>query len=168
MVYHNIYKSFLPSYALHCKIMYMVYVLLCCGHTCYSGFPLRAHTNCLTTLSKFWYMNVLHGALRTLTYPTPYGSLSHPGLGWLYVFSSFPPRPPPPPRPPLQQLLPLLSKPFELNLRYLAQGIYGSGEIYWMTFPWPVGNCFCGKFSLEILDVFFQGQALFWPYLRNG
>ena len=56
-------------------------------------------------------------------------SLSHPSLGWLYVFSSFPPPP--------QQLLPLTSKPFQLNLRYLAQRIYGSGEIYWMTFPWP-------------------------------
>ena len=60
-------------------------------------------------------------------------SLSHPGLGWLYVFSSFPPRP----RPPPQKLFPLTSKPFELNLWYLAQRIYGSGETYWMTFPWP-------------------------------
>ena len=58
-------------------------------------------------------------------------SLSHPSLGWLYVFSSFLPRLPP------QQLLPLTSKPFELNHRYLAQRIYGSGEMYWMTFPWP-------------------------------
>ena len=48
--------------------------------------------------------------------------LSHPSLGWLYVFSSFLPHPPP--RPPLQQLLPLMSKPFQLNLRYLAQRIY--------------------------------------------
>ena len=44
-------------------------------------------------------------------------ALSHPGLGWLYVFSSFPPRPPP------QNLFPLTSKPFELNLWYLAQRI---------------------------------------------
>ena len=51
----------------------------------------------------------------------------------LYVFSLFPPRP----RPPLQKLFPLTSKPFELNLWYLAQRIYGSGELYWMTFPWP-------------------------------
>ena len=58
-------------------------------------------------------------------------SLSHPSLGWLYVFSSFPPRPQP------QQLLPLMSKAFELNLRYLAQRIDGSGEMYSMTFPWP-------------------------------
>ena len=54
-----------------------------------------------------------------------------PGLGWLYVFSSFPLCPLP------QQLLPLKSKLFELNLTYLAQRIYGSGEMYWMTFPWP-------------------------------
>ena len=48
--------------------------------------------------------------------------LSHPGLGWLYVFSSCPPRPAPRlPRPPQQKLLPLTSKSFELNLRYLAQ-----------------------------------------------
>ena len=46
-------------------------------------------------------------------------SLSHPGLGWFYVFSPFPPRPPP------QKLFPLTSKPFELNLWYLAQRIYG-------------------------------------------
>ena len=25
----------------------------------------------------------------------------------------------------------------ELNLRYLGQRIYRSGEMYWMTFPWP-------------------------------
>ena len=25
-----------------------------------------------------------------------------------------------------------------------------------------------GKFCLKISDVFFQGQKLFWPYLRNG
>ena len=59
--------------------------------------------------------------------------LSHPSLGWLYVFNSFPPCP----RPPPQKLFPLTSKPFELNLWYLAQRIYGSGEMYWMTFPWP-------------------------------
>ena len=66
--------------------------------------------------------------------------LSHPVLGWLYVFSPFPPRPHPPrPRPLPQKLFPLTSKPFELNLWYLAQRIhvYGSGELYWMTFPWP-------------------------------
>ena len=54
---------------------------------------------------------------------------SHPGLRWLYVFSSFPLRPP-------QQLLPLMSKPFQLNLRYFGQRIYRSVEIY-MTYPWP-------------------------------
>ena len=90
-------------------------------------------------------------------------------------------------------------------LTYLAQRIYGSGEMYWLTFPWPrpkvtavasisknllvcaikwepfshghhlikfwrssVGNCYFGKFSLKILDVFFQGQTLLWPYLSNG
>ena len=65
--------------------------------------------------------------------------LSHPCLGWLYAFSSFPPPRPlqrPPPRPPPQQLLPPMSKLFQLNLRYLAQRIYWSGEMYWMTFPW--------------------------------
>ena len=31
-----------------------------------------------------------------------------------------------------------------------------------------VENCYFGKFSLKISDVFFQGQTLFWPYLRNG
>ena len=67
------------------------------------------------------------------------GPFHNNSLGWLYVFSSFPPRPlrPPPPRPLPQQLLPLTSKPFELNLTYLAQRIYGSGEMYSMAFPWP-------------------------------
>ena len=36
-----------------------------------------------------------------------------------------------------QWLLPLTSKAFELNLRYLRQSIYRSGEMYCMTFPWP-------------------------------
>ena len=61
--------------------------------------------------------------------------LSHPPRsGVTYVFSSFPPDPSP------QQLLPLKSKPVQLNLGYLRQRIYGSGEMYWMTFegfPWP-------------------------------
>ena len=58
--------------------------------------------------------------------------LSHPSLGWLYVFSSFPP-----PRPPPQWLLLLTSKPFELHLRYLGQRKYGSGKMYCVTFGWP-------------------------------
>ena len=41
-----------------------------------------------------------------------------------------------PQRPQQQGLLPLTSKPFELNLRYLGQRIYRSGEMYWMTFLW--------------------------------
>ena len=53
-------------------------------------------------------------------------SLSHPSLGWLYVFSSFPPPPP-------QWLLLITSKPFELDLRYLVQRKYGSGKMYWVT-----------------------------------
>ena len=68
--------------------------------------------------------------------PSSVWYLSHPSVGWLYVFSSFLPRPHPP-RPPPQKLFPLTSKPFDLNLWYLAQRIYGSGEMYWMTFPWP-------------------------------
>ena len=38
---------------------------------------------------------------------------------------------------PLQKLLPLMSKPLELILRYLGQRIHRSGKMYWMTFPWP-------------------------------
>ena len=65
-------------------------------------------------------------------------SLSHPRLGWLYVFSSFPPpRPRPRPPPPPQRLLLLTSKLFELHLRYLGQRKYKSGKMYWMTFWWP-------------------------------
>ena len=59
---------------------------------------------------------------------------SHFGLGWLcfQLISACPQRPLP-----SQRLLPLTSKPFELNLRYLGQRIYRSGKINWMTFPWP-------------------------------
>ena len=73
----------------------------------------------------------------TLTFHLTYDLdlLSHPSLGWLYVFSSFPPPRPPPPPP--QWLLLLTSKPFELPLRYLGQRKYRSGKIYWMTFRWP-------------------------------
>ena len=39
--------------------------------------------------------------------------------------------------PPLQKLLPLMSKAFELILRYLGQRIHRSGKMYWMNFPWP-------------------------------
>ena len=52
-------------------------------------------------------------------------SLNHPGLGWLYVFSSFPPGPS---RPPPQGLLRLTSKLLELNLRYLRQSDIGLGK----------------------------------------
>ena len=163
-----------------------------------------SHEICTWSCFILWYF-IWQLRLQYLKY------LSHPSLGWLYVFSSFPPRPPP------QQLLPLTSKLFELNLRYLAQRIYGSGEMYWMTFLWPwpkvtavasisknllvcaikweprirslqnitgllpwswllpdsILERFCwklyfGKFSFKISDVFFQGQTLFWPYLRNG
>ena len=108
-----------------------------------------------------------------------------------------------------------MSKPFELNLRYLGQRMYRSGKMYSMTFPWPWPGHGCGidkhkfpclhnkvrtthplttklgsyisqvrfitwldfgeillyffsGFSLKISDVFFQGQPLFWTYLRNG
>ena len=43
-------------------------------------------------------------------------------------------------RPPPQKLLSLTSNPFEQNIRYLAQIIYGFGEMYWMTFLWPWPN----------------------------
>ena len=56
--------------------------------------------------------------------------IKSPSLGWLYVFSSFPPPPP-------QWLLLLTSKPFQLNLKYLRQRKYRSWKMYWMTFWWP-------------------------------
>ena len=139
------------------------------------------------SLSLFVPLPVSHFVSLSLLLPCPLTlslSLSHPVLGWLYVFSPFPPRPCPPP----QKLFPLTSKPFELNLWYLAQRIYGSGELYWMTFPWPwpkvtavasisqnVLVCAIKWEPLLFLQIFFknfgcvfQGQTLFWPYLRNG
>ena len=50
-------------------------------------------------------------------YPLPWPVIKSPQSGWLYVFSSFPPPP--------QQLLPLTSKPFELNLK-----IFGTKNIW--------------------------------------
>ena len=38
-------------------------------------------------------------------------------------------------------------------------------NIFWKTFVW---NCYFGNFSLKISNMFFQGQTLFLPYLRNG
>ena len=55
-----------------------------------------------------------------------FNSIKLPHLGWLYFFSSFP-------HP--EKLL--ISKWFELNLRYLGQRKYIPGEMYWMTFLWP-------------------------------
>ena len=54
------------------------------------------------------------------TYTNVFQYLSHPSLGWLYVFRSLLPLRAWPPRVP-QWLLLLSSKLFELNLRYLGQ-----------------------------------------------
>ena len=111
-------------------------VILC------ARFPVMILLKWETTIIQLWYYCNLSLFFRDKISLEIY-SLSHPGLGWLYVLSSFPPPPPPRPhppprqRPPPQQLLPLTSRPFELNLRYLAQRLYGSGEMYWMTSPWP-------------------------------
>ena len=41
---------------------------------------------------------------------------------------------------------------------------------YYLIRCWSssVGNFYFSKFSLKNSDVLFQGQTLFWPYLRNG
>ena len=87
--------------------------------------------------------------------------LSHPGLGWLYVFSSLPPCPLP------QRLLPLMSKPFELNHRYLEQSIYRSGEMYWMTFPCPCPKVMAmALISKNLLVRTIKWEPLIWS-LQN-
>ena len=83
------------------------------------------------TMSTIFALSLQYNNIQGCEIKTIMLWLSHPGLGWLYVFSSFPPSLP------LQQRLPLTSKPLELNLRYLAQRIYGSREMYWMTLSWP-------------------------------
>ena len=60
--------------------------------------------------------------------------LSHPGLGLLYAFSSFPP---PHQSLSLQWLLLFTVKLFKLKLGCLGQRKYRSGKMYWMTFRWP-------------------------------
>ena len=87
--------------------------------------------------------------------------LSHPGLGWQNVFSSFPPRPP------LQRLLHLTSKPFELNFRYFGQRIYRSAEMYWMTFPWPWPKLTAvASISKNLLFCTIKQEPLIWS-LQN-
>ena len=54
----------------------------------------------------------------------------------ILFFSSFPPQCLPL-HLTLQRLLPLSSKPFVPNFTYLGQSIYGSGQLHWMTCPWP-------------------------------
>ena len=69
---------------------------------------------------------LLHGGPLPLNY-----SLSNPGHGWLYAFSSFPS--PCPRASPLSQWLCLLMlKPFELDLRYLGQKLLVC-TIKWVT-----------------------------------
>ena len=40
--------------------------------------------------------------------------------------------------------------------------------ITWVDFEGILLETFFTKFSLKFLDVFFQGQTLYWTYLRNG
>ena len=96
------------------------------------GFQYREVRNQMLFGDEFLALGIQRSFEATWKCNCVFCHLNHPSLGWLYVFSSFPP-----PHPPPQQLLPLTSKSFELNLRYLVQRIYGSGEMYWMTFPWP-------------------------------
>ena len=71
-------------------------------------------------LNHAWYKRSLKSSI----------SLSDSGLGvtWCFRFIA---------AAALQQHLLLLSKSFVLNLRYLGQRTYRSGEMYWMTFLWP-------------------------------
>ena len=64
------------------------------------------------------------------------------------------------PHPPLQRLLPLTSKLFVPNLCH----------VYYLIRFWQnsVGNFFGAKFFLKIWMWFFQGQTLFWTYVRSG
>ena len=94
----------------------------------------REHSSYLQ-VSYFVLRCMEYASVMVVTWCLPL--LSQSGLGCLYVFSSFLPRPPPPPGPPRlppKQHLPLTSKPFVLDLRYLAQRIYGSGECT----GWPI------------------------------
>ena len=126
-----------------CVIDFMIPIDLCLVRAAF-GFLLPQSKSVDGTFMFFAFF--LHFCLLSPTLLAQFVSSSHPGLGWLYVFSSFPPRPPRPhPRPRTQKLFPLKSKQFELNLSYFAQRIYGSGEIYWMTFPWPWPKA-CGVF----------------------
>ena len=101
----------------------------------------RSREACMCQLTMPSLVQIMVFCLPSAIIWTNAGLLSwiHPSLWWLCVFSLFPPRPLhlPLPCPPPQQLLPLTSKTFQLNLRYMAQRIYRSGEMYWMTFPWP-------------------------------
>ena len=53
---------------------------------------------------------------------------------------------------------------------YKTWQLYCPGHDYYLIRFWrsSFGNFYFGKLSLKKSDVFFQGQTLFWPYLRNG
>ena len=90
---------------------------------------LDGYLNSVSILGISWGLITIYTSFFAFSLRYSFIHVYHPSLGWLYVFSSFPPRPPP------QQILPLTSKPFDL--RYL-QRIYGSGEISGcLSFPWP-------------------------------
>ena len=56
------------------------------------------------------------------------------------------------------------------NVVAVSEWVYPCGLAYHLIRFWrnSVGNSFFAKFSSKISDVFFQGQALYWTYLRNG
>ena len=83
--------------------------------------------------------------------------ISHPGLGWLNAFSSFPPQP----------LWLLITKPFILNLRYLEQRGCSSG--YWVV---GILDSPCLSVRLSVCPLTFRVRPVtstvqdgFFPYL---
>ena len=60
------------------------------------------------------------------------------------------------------------SEPLIGSLQNITWQLYCPSHGYYLIRFWrnSVGNFYFSKFSLEISDVFFQGQTLFWPYLR--
>ena len=99
----------------------------------------------------------------------------HPGLGWLLCFqfisaaaatsttatTTF-----------ASHVKIVCAKPYMFGTKN-----YRSGEMYWMASYIPLSHAYhlirfwwnsVGKFFPKILDVFFQGQTYYWPYLRNG
>ena len=97
------------------------------------GFVIINEFTFIELLFMYWVMHftILYHVFKISLKFVLKGLIKSPqsGVTVIYLF--------PLPHPLPQRLLPLMSNPFVLSLRYLGQRRYWSGEMYWVTFLWP-------------------------------